>query len=51
MAEIPPNTTSGLIACEPIMEFITYNGEVPISPKIIPNVTKIPPSESLLCSS
>jgi hypothetical protein len=30
--DIPPKTISAFIKWEPIMAFITYNGEVPISP-------------------
>ena len=46
--EIPPKTISDVIAYCPKIAFITYNGEVPISPKIIPNVTNKPAVDNLL---
>jgi hypothetical protein len=38
--EIPPKTMSAFIIWLPKMAFITYKGEVPMSPYIIPKETK-----------
>ena len=32
MQEIPPSTTSASMTCLPTMAFITYSGDVPMSP-------------------
>ncbi len=46
--EIPPSTNPASIVCCPMMALITYKGDVPISPKIIPSVTKSPAAVTLL---
>ena len=46
--DIPPYTKASVIALLPMMELITYNGEVPISPYIIPNATSKPAAVALL---
>jgi hypothetical protein len=48
-AEIPPKTTSALITLSPRMAFITYKGDVPISPYIIPSVISNPPNDNFEC--
>jgi hypothetical protein len=46
--EILPKTSNSSMRFSFIMALITYNGEVPISPKIIPRVTSIPAAVTLL---
>jgi hypothetical protein len=40
-----------IVPCEPArIAFITYNGDVPISPKTIPMVIIMPAMEKALCA-
>ncbi len=43
-----PIIKSSVITLLVMIEFITYKGEVPISPKIIPKATKSVAAETLL---
>ena len=43
--EIPPYTSCSVICLSPMIDLKTYKGEVPMSPKMIPNVTNTPAAE------
>ncbi len=42
--DIPPKIKTGSMLWFPMIAFNTYNGEVPISPKMIPSVANSPAS-------
>jgi hypothetical protein len=48
MHEIPPKIKSSEMGLSPTTDRKTYNGDVPMSPKIIPKVTNTPAVESFL---
>ena len=49
MHESPPRINSGFIVLSPMIAFITYKGDVPMSPYIIPSVSNNPPADNLEC--
>lgn len=51
MQEMAPIIKSGAVRPSEIIAFITYSGEVPISPKTIPSVIKIPATLTFFRSS